>query len=119
MPHYAKLSLIDDEMVKELNPILDYCDYYCYTRDIFSVSRIEYICDALMEILDVNYDNEMDFHVLNPELIDRIISGLEERQGMWSDGLQLKSKRLIDGLKEHRNTFAFEGGDSLLLSWAD
>lgn len=119
MSKYVMLSLIDAGMVKEMKPILDYADYYEYVREIHRDPRPGTISDGLMDILDVTYDNEQDFHVLTPELIERIIKGLEERQGEWTEGIQYKSKRLISALQEQHDTFAFESGDSLLLSWSD
>lgn len=119
MAHYVELSLIDDDYVKEMKPILEYGEHADHVREIFRQPRIGDISDALMEILDVTYDEEMDFHVLSPELIDRIVAGLEERIGEWSDPIQFKGNKLIDALKEQRDTFAFEGDDSLLLSWTD
>jgi len=119
MAKYVKLSVIDDELITELKPILDVSEYEYAANEIYRDPRIGEMCDALMEILDVDYDEEENFHVLSPELIDRIVAGLEERQGEWGEGIQFKSGRLIEALKEQRDTFAFEAGQTLVISWAD
>jgi hypothetical protein len=119
MAKYVQLSLIDSDHVNELSPVLSYDEHADYVREIFRDPRIGELCDGLMEILDADYDIEEDFHVLSTELIDRIVDGLEERVGEWSDDAQYKTRRLIDQLKEQRDTFAFDSSDSLLLSWSD
>lgn len=119
MAKYVKLSIIEDELIKELKPILDVGEYEYAAHEVYRDPRVADIVDALMEIFDVDYDEEENFHVLSPEVIERIIAGLEERQGEWSEGMQFKSNRLIEALKEQCDTFAFEAGQTLVISWAD
>lgn len=119
MAKYVKLSVIDNDFIQELKPILDVNEYDYAAQEIYRDPRIGEMCDALMEIMGVGYDEEENFHVLNPELIDRIIAELEERQGEWIEGIQFKVSRLIEALKEQRDTFAFESGQTLVISWAD
>lgn len=119
MTKYIKLSVINDELIKELKPILDVGEYEYAAHGIYYDKRIGEISDALMEVFDVDYDEEENFHVLGPELIDRVIAGLEERIGEWNEPINQKANNLIGQLKEQRDTFAFEAGQTLVLSWAD
>lgn len=119
MSRHVTLSLIDDDLIDEMNPILEYAEYDESVRELFSVPRVTELCDTLMEISGTDYDQEGDFHVLTPERVNEIIEQIELRLPEWNEHIQFKTNKFLTALKEQRDSFEFDGNDTLLLSWSD
>lgn len=118
MAHFVELSVINRDFIKELNPVLEHSEYGEYSQELYRIPRADFLCEVLMELLDADWDQEYDFHVMTCEILDKLALEIETRLPEWSDAEQYKGKLLVDQLKEKRETFAFESDDVLVLSWA-
>lgn len=119
MSKFIQLNKFDKDDVKfPESKIFEYGENEWAATLCFDLPRADHVVDVLMVALEVNWDQELNHHVLSEELIGKLIDAIKLEMPQWTEAEKYKANLLLSELEDQLVSFDFEDDYLLTINWS-